>query len=89
MGHHHNTVRGRGKDRAEAQCVAIDDFFREHGHRHDLREVVSARFIGKVPPMGVVTRKGRHETWDYTKPNTAAPPEAWLEEWEFVLHTHA
>ncbi len=39
--------------------------------------------------MGVVTRKGRHEHWDYTKPNTAAPPEEWLEEWEFDLHTHA
>ena len=89
MGHHHNTVRGRGKNRAEAQANAIEEFFYEHGHRHDLREVLSSRLIQKVPPMGVITRKGRHEHCDYTKPNTSAPTEEWLEEWEFVLHTHA
>ncbi len=89
MGHHHTTVRGTGKNRAEAQANAIDEFFHEHGHRHSLRDVSKPRFIQKVPPMGVVTRKGRHEHWDYTKPNTAAPPEEWLEEWEFDLHTHA
>ena len=89
MGHFHTTVRGRGKNRAEAQANAIDDFFHEHGNRHSLRDVERARFIAKVPPMGVITRKGRHEHRDYTQPNTAAPPEEWLEEWEFDLHTHA
>jgi len=88
MGHHHHTVRGRGKNRSEAQLSAIDEFFYEHGHQYDLREVVSARLIGKVPPMGIVIRRGRDEILDYTKPNTAAAPEEWLEEWEFVLHTH-
>ena len=89
MGHHHNTIRGRGKNRAEAQQSAIEEFLYENGHRHDVRDVTNARFIGKFPPMGVITRKGRHEHHDYTKPNTAAPPEEWLEEWEFDLHTHA
>jgi hypothetical protein len=89
MGHFTTTVRGRGKNRSEAQSRAVDNFFHEHGHRHNLRDVTAARFLGKVPPMGVVTRKGRDEIWDYTKPNTAAPPEEWLEEWEFDLHTHA
>lgn len=89
MGHFHTTVRGRGKNRAEAQANAIDEFFHENGHRHSLRDVESARFIAKVPPTGVITRKGRHEHHDYTQQNTAAPPEEWLEEWEFDLHTHA
>ena len=89
MGHHHHTVRGRGKDRAEAQTEALHAFFHENGHRYDLRDVISARFIAKVPPMGVITHKGRHEHHDYTKPNTAAPAEEWLEEWEFVFHMHA
>ena len=89
MGHHRTTVRGCGKDRAEAQANAIAAFFHEHGHRHDLREIERASFVARIPPMGVVTRTGNHEAWDYTKPNTAAPPEEWLEEWEFDLHTHA
>jgi hypothetical protein len=89
MGHHHHTVRGRGADRAAAQTEALHAFFHEHGHRYDLRDVVSARLIGKVPPMGVVTRDGRNEIHDYTQPNTAAAPDQWLEEWEFVFHMHA
>jgi hypothetical protein len=89
MGHHHTTVRGRGKNKAAARATALDEFFLEHGRRHSLRDVTSSRFIAKVPPMGVVIRKGHHEIHDYTQPNTAAPPEEWLEEWEFDLHTHA
>jgi hypothetical protein len=94
MSGNHNTVRGRGRDRAAAQLSAIDTFFRNHGHWHDLREALNtgiqvsdARLIGKVPPMGAVTCTANHETWDFTRPNTAAPPEAWLEEWEFLLRT--
>jgi hypothetical protein len=89
MGHFHTTIKGRGADRSEAESNAIDDFLREQGNRHSVRDVTKPRLIGKVPPMGVITKRGRDTYHDYTKPNVDAPKDQWLEEWEFELHTHA
>lgn len=90
MGHFYNTVRGKGKDRREAERDAIDSFLYENGNRHDVRDVGKARLIVTVPPMGLhyFTKSGQ-EVFDGTKPNTSAPREQWLQEWEFELHTHA
>jgi hypothetical protein len=90
MGHFYETIRGEGATRAEAQSDAIDRFLCEEGTQHSVRGVSKARFLGKVPPRGVIYRDKRgNEVHDYTRRNEAAPPEAWLEQWEFELHTHA
>lgn len=98
MGHFRTEVRGVGKTRREAESAAVADFFHEHGHRHSLREVESAVLVRRVPPKKEVetirlgtdlygrTTRTRVITFE---DDPDAPPEEWLEEWEFVLHTHA
>jgi hypothetical protein len=88
-GHFYTTVEGKGKNKAEAQRAAIDEFLYENGRRHSVYEVLDPKFIRKEPPMGVtyVERGVTHH--DYTKPNTKAPEKDWVEVWEFNLHTHA
>lgn len=89
MGHFHDKVTATGKDRQDAEQNAIADFYYEHGHRYDIREVVSAVLIRKVPPMKTVTEvRGRNE-YISSQPDPTAPESEWLEEWEFVLHSHA
>lgn len=99
MGHHYNTVRGIGKDKEDAKHAAIDQFLYENGHRHSVRGVESAKMIRKVPPQKQVEEKKAHRVFGYAYPQYTtyirmvddpdAPPEKWLEEWEFELHTHA
>ena len=97
MGHYYTAIKAVGKNRQEAEASAIHDFFYEHGHRHSLREIESAKFVRKVPPKKEV-RKDVSGGWrghlnvPYVRiemvEDQDAPPEQWLEEWEFVLHTH-
>lgn len=89
MGHFYTTVRGRGLNRQEAESNAIDEFLHEEGHRHSVRDVSKAKFLRKVPPLGVTRVERGREVHDYTAPNTEAPQDQWLEEWSFELHTHA
>lgn len=89
MAHNYETVRGIGKNREEAESAAISDFFYEHGHRHSLRGIESAVYIGKVPPKKqVVELKGGMRHISQVEDPTA-PAGEWLEEWEFVIHTHS
>lgn len=89
MGHFYTTVRGKGKDRREAEANAIEEFLYEAGNRHSVRDIKNAKLIATVPPMGVVRHEHGNEIHDYTQPNTDAPKKQWLQEWEFTLHTHA
>jgi len=89
MGHFTTEVTGRGKNRAEAERNAIDEFLHENGHRHDVRGVENAKLLRTEPPMGLVTKQGIHVCLDYTKPNTDAPKDQWVEVWSFALNTHA
>lgn len=89
MGHFYTEIRGEGKDRKEALANALDDFFYEEGHRHNLREVTKSEFIERVPPTGVRTVKGGVVHFDGTRRNENAPAEEWLEVWKFEIHTHA
>lgn len=57
MGHFNTIVRGAGKDRREAQQVAVQEFLHEHGHRHDVRDITPLRMIRKVPPHKWVQRE--------------------------------
>lgn len=103
MGHFHDTIRGIGKNKAEAQASALADFFYENGHRYNLREVEESTFIRKVPPKKW-TETGRmrigermpsgYIQWkdvprmEYRE-DPSLPESDWLEEWEFLIHTHA
>ena len=97
MGHFYTKVKAVGKNREEAESAAVSDFFYEHGHRHNLRGVESATLIRKVPPKKEVreqkpnpfNRYGNLTTFISQVDDPDAPPEKWLEEWEFELHTHA
>ena len=104
MGHFHTTVQARGRNREEAEVVAVHEFLFEHGHRHDIREIESAVLIRKAPPIRVVERPrqpGEHAKWGgpYVRftPTTVfeemedptAPADQWEEVWEFVIHSHA
>jgi hypothetical protein len=99
MGHHYNKVIAIGRNREEALARAWSDFLYENGHRHSERGVESARMIRKVPPQKEVreSRRGRgfgYGPAQYTVmvkmiDDPDAPPDKWLEEWEFELHTHA
>ena len=89
MGHFHTKIRGEGKNREDAQEIAIDDFLWENGNRHSVREVNHGILIEKVPPMHNVTRKvGRHDMITAER-NNDAPQDQWRQIWEFELHTHA
>lgn len=89
MGHFYTMVRGKGKNRREAERAAVDEFLHENGHRHSVYDVGKPKLLGKVAPMGVIYTAHGQTVHDYTKPNLDAPADQWLEEWEFELHTHA
>ena len=89
MGHHHNYIKGVGKNRTEAESAAIDEFLAEEGHRHSVRDVSCAIFIKKIPPTKSIEIKTKHHTLIQSVPDMDAPKDKWLEEWEFNLHTHA
>ena len=89
MGHHYNTINGTGKNRKEAERNAIDDFLHEHGHRHSVRGIEEAKMIRKVPPKKQLTERTHYQTVVRQVDDPDAPPDQWLEEWEFELHTHA
>ena len=98
LGHFYNTITGVGKNRKEAETRAIADFMYEHGHRHSVRGIEAAKMLRKVPPKKNVEEKlpaghrpygNNHTIIVRTVEDTDAPPEKWLEEWEFELHTHA
>jgi hypothetical protein len=89
MGHFHETVRGIGKDRAEAVRNGIDDFMRENGTRHSVRDTSKFKLLRKVPPERMVEEVIGGRKYLTNKPDESAPKREWLEEWEFELHTHA
>ena len=98
MGHFHTTVEGRGKNRQEAQRDAVQSFLHENGHRHSVYDVSKPQLVRKIPPMKWVEKKsyglndwGRHQSFTTLcqEPDPAAPPDQWVEEWSFELHTHA
>lgn len=89
-GHFYETVRGEGKNQKEAEASAIADFLHEHGHRHDIREVLKPTLIEKKPPQKQVSKPGPGgNTYITFEPDEKAPKDKWLEVWEFELHTHA
>lgn len=96
MGHFRDTVKGVGRDRADAEASAVSEFLAENGRRYTIREVESATFVRKVPPEKRVVStvpiiwNGVRRMAESVEmvPDPAAPSEKWLEEWEFILHTH-
>lgn len=89
MAHYFETVRGVGKDKSEAQRAALDEFLYENGHRHSFRSWDEETLIGRVPPKREVWSEEGGFRVCRTVVDQKAPPSEWLEEWEFVLHTHA
>jgi hypothetical protein len=100
MGHFHQTIKGIGKNRKEAEQAAISEFLHENGHRHSVRDTSKFKLLRKVPPMkqvetiregGIDWRTGRvvKHTYIESVEDPSAPQKDWLEEWEFELHTHA
>lgn len=94
MGHFDYIVKVVGKNRRDAEAEATRQFYYEEGHRCGLREQERATLIRKVPPKKqVVTRKyGRYGgmPYDYVDfvEDPTAPPDEWLEEWEFQYDYH-
>lgn len=95
MAHNYDTVRGIGKDREDAESAAVSEFLYENGRRHDVRDVESPKLIRKVPPKKRVEEERRSRDGRLLAivvsmvDDPEAPPDQWLEEWEFVLHTHS
>ena len=89
MGHFYTTVTGEGKTKKEAYFNAVDQFIREEGTRHSVRDVSKSKLLKRVAPFGVVRMEQGRNIADYTQRNTEAPQSEWLELWEFELHTHA
>lgn len=101
MGHYHETFVGKGENRKEAEINMMHDFYFEHGHRCSITEIEAARLVRKDPPMKTIERIEQRQDWatpyrrmvDMTiissEPDLSAPPEDWLEVWEFDIDYHA
>lgn len=89
MGHFYDTIKAEGKNRADAQANAVDEFLQENGHRHEVRDVSQGRLIEKVPPMVMVEEQRGNTSYFTPRRDPTAPQSKWLEVWEFELHTHA
>lgn len=86
MGHFHETYEGVGSNRMEAEQNAIAELLHELGHRHSVRGIDSAEFVGREPPMRLLSQGGNVFAMG---PDCAAPKSEWAERWRFVIHTHA
>lgn len=89
MGHHYNTIIGKGKNRKDAENNAISEFLYEEGRRHSVRDCSKAKRISRVAPEKTVKKKVGNDTFITSAPDKDAPKDQWLEVWEFELHTHA
>lgn len=94
MGYSRQTYRGVGKNRFEAESDAISQFYYDNGHDCDVREIVSARFIGKHAPNKPVVDKvdfvdGHKIEHIHLEEDESVPEDQWLEEWEFELKYHS
>lgn len=98
MGHDHPVRRGTGKNKEEAWGNVADAYRAEYGWSHSIREVERETFIEKVPPKKWIetTYSGRSalsgrpwtETVHECREDPTAPPEEWLELWEFEFDVH-
>lgn len=89
MGTYNEVIFGAGLTKHDALADAWNEYVYEHGHRCSYRGTRNARLLRKQPPQKphVETRNGM--TYHSVKPDPNAPPDEWLEVWQFEIDVHS